>query len=276
MGGGAMGTGDHTRIAVLEEIAGHAGVLSRNRRQVCILGREPVTIRTVPFGLRPAAQRYRSIMIVTIDGPAGSGKSTAARGLAVRLGFQFLDTGAMYRVVALRCLELSVPWSNHSAAGDVAAQVDIAFKQCRVLADGVDVTDAIRTSEVTRGASVVAMNPEVRQAMVRVQRRLAEGGSIITEGRDQGTIVFPQAECKFFLTAEPATRALRRQRDLEGQGTYVPVEEMLSQIQERDQRDQTRNVAPLRAADDAVHVDTSGLSEGEVLDLLERLVREKM
>ena len=215
-------------------------------------------------------------MIVTIDGPAGSGKSTAARGLAVRLGFQFLDTGAMYRVVALRCLQLSLPWANTSAAGAVAAHLDIAFKQCRVYADGIDVTDELRTSEVTQGASVVAMNPEVRQAMVRAQRKLADGRSIITEGRDQGTVVFPEAECKFFLTADPATRALRRQRDLEEQGSYIPVEEMLSQIQERDRRDETRDVAPLRAAADAVPVDTSGLSEGEVLDLLERLVREKM
>ena len=215
-------------------------------------------------------------MIVTIDGPAGSGKSTAARGLAVRLGFQFLDTGAMYRVVALRCQQLSIPWSDQSAAGQLASHVEITFKGNRVYADGVDVTDAIRTSEVTRGASVVAMNPEVRQAMVRVQRKLAAARSIITEGRDQGTVVFPNAECKFFLTADPSARALRRQRDLEDQGTYIPVDEMLSQIQERDERDQTRSVAPLRAADDAVHVDTSGLSEGEVLDLLERLVREKM
>ena len=215
-------------------------------------------------------------MIVTIDGPAGSGKSTASRGLAVRLGFQFLDTGAMYRVVALRCLQLSVPWSDQSSAGQVAAHVEISFRDECVFADGVDVTDALRTAEVTEGASVVAVNPEVRNAMVRLQRRLAKRRNIVTEGRDQGTVVFPDAECKFFLTADPTQRALRRKRELETRGMYIEVDEMVARLRERDERDATRTVAPLRAADDAVIIDTTHLSEGEVIDRLEEIVRARM
>lgn len=213
-------------------------------------------------------------MIVTIDGPAGSGKSTAARGLASRLGFRFLDTGAMYRVVGLRCLATGAKLDDSSAAR-VAEAVDIRFQGDRVFADGQDVTDEIRTAPVTEAASVVAQNAAVREALNRQQRELAVGQNIVTEGRDQGTVVFPQAECKFYLFADARERADRRQREMESQGESVPLDVLTAQIKERDRRDEGRAVAPLKAAPDAIRIDTSNLSIEDVLDLMEQKVRER-
>jgi cytidylate kinase len=215
-------------------------------------------------------------MIVTIDGPAGTGKSTAARGLAERLGFQFLDTGAMYRVVAHACLASCVDISDQRAAAEIARRVEIEFHGGRILADGVDATDVIRSSEVTQAASVVASNPEVRDVLGALQRRLAAGADVVTEGRDQGTVVFPDARCKFYLTADPRERARRRQQELEQEGVAITFDDILSQIRERDDRDQSRSVAPLKRADDAIVVDTSAMSAEDVLDFLESKVRERL
>jgi cytidylate kinase len=215
-------------------------------------------------------------MIVTIDGPAGSGKSTAARGLAARLGFRFLDTGAMYRVVALKCLAAGVELNDKPAAARVAEGVEIRFDGDRVWADGVDVTAEIRTPRVTHAASIVAQNADVRQAMDRQQRRLAFGQDTVTEGRDQGTVVFPNADCKFFLVADTQERAARRQQEMQAQGRHVSLEELLAQIEERDRRDASRTVAPLIPAADAVQIDTSGTSIDDVLDLLETTVRDRL
>jgi CMP/dCMP kinase len=214
-------------------------------------------------------------MIVTIDGPAGSGKSTAARGLARRLGFDFLDTGAMYRVVAEECLRKGVA-PEDAAAGRIAAAVKIEFSAGRVLADGRDVTVAIRTPGVTRAASLVALNADVRRALAHQQRRHAEGRNIVSEGRDQGTDVFPDAECKFFVFARPEERARRRHREMSRQHAGVPLEDVLEQLRERDRRDETRNVAPLKPAGDAIRVDTTDLSAEQVLDRLEAEVRKRM
>ncbi len=214
-------------------------------------------------------------MIVTIDGPAGSGKSTAARGLADRLKFQFLDTGAMYRVVAWDALQSAVDLQDEQAVTRAAEQVEITFAHNRVFANGIDVTEAIRTVDVTQAASVVAMIHGVRREMEKQQRKAAVGANIVTEGRDQGTIVFPNAECKFYLTAEPTERATRRQHELAEQGSRVPLQEIVAQIYDRDERDQNRTVSPLRQADDAIRIDTSRLSRPEVLDELERIVKEK-
>lgn len=212
-------------------------------------------------------------MIVTIDGPAGSGKSTAARGLAARLGFQFLDTGAMYRVVGLRCLQQEIDPSDLESAAGIAQRVEISFSDDRVLADGIDVTEAIRSPQVTQAASIVAANPHVRAALVELQRKLATGRNIVCEGRDQGTVVFPDARCKFFLTADPPERARRRHSELAAQGIESSVEEILEQLRDRDRRDADRPVAPLKPADDAVRIDTSALTADAVIALLEQTVR---
>ncbi len=214
-------------------------------------------------------------MIVTIDGPAGSGKSTAARGVAALLGFDFLDTGAMYRAVALRCLQAGINLRDEQAAADVARSTEIVALGNRVLADGVDVTQAIRTAEVAQAASIVAINPEVRAALVKLQRKAAAGRNIVTEGRDQGTVVFPDAECKFYVTAAAEERARRRMLETSGQPGAPSYDETLNQIRERDSRDRSRDVAPLKQADDAVRVDTTGKSAEEVLALLAGLIRER-
>lgn len=212
-------------------------------------------------------------MIVTIDGPAGSGKSTAARRLAERLGFRFLDTGAMYRTVALACVRAGVDFGDHPAAVEVARRVRLTLREGHVLLDGQDVSEAIRTAEASVAASHVAVIAGVRDAMVELQRQAADGLDIVTEGRDQGTVVFPQAECKFFLTAAADERARRRQRELERKGTPHPFDEILAQILDRDLRDASREVAPLRAAEDAIHLDTSTLGPDEVVATMESTVR---
>ena len=211
-------------------------------------------------------------MIVTIDGPAGTGKSTAARRLAEQLGFQFLDTGAMYRVVALRCLEQTANPESDEASGALARSAEITFEDCRTFLDGRDVSQLIRETNVTQAASLVARNPSVRSAMVEQQRAFATGRDIVTEGRDQGTVVFPMAELKLYLTADPVERARRRFDELRAQGQSVTLEELLEQQGVRDQRDQTRDVAPLRAADDAVVIDTTALSIEQVLERMLDLV----
>jgi CMP/dCMP kinase len=214
-------------------------------------------------------------MIVTIDGPAGTGKSTAARGLAERLGFEYLDTGAMYRAVAALCLEADVD-PESDAAAEVARKSSITFHEGRTMSRDRDVTEFLRSPEVTRAASLVAQHREVRAAMVDQQRRLAAGRNIVCEGRDQGTVVFPQAECKFFLTAAAEERARRRQEELGLVGQHVKLEELIRQQQERDERDANRSVAPLKPAADAILIETTRLSAEDVQLTLERMVRARM
>jgi cytidylate kinase len=200
-------------------------------------------------------------MVVAIDGPAGAGKSTVARALADALGFTYLDSGAMYRAVALDVME------NDGAASERAGELELELGD-RVVANGRDVTEAIRTPEVAEAASKVATNPKVREAMVEKQRALLSRGNWVAEGRDIGTVVAPDAEVKVFLTASPEERARRRAEEL---GT--DVETVLRDQALRDAQDEEREHSPLVRAGDAVELDTSGLSVDEVVERIVDLVR---
>lgn len=215
-------------------------------------------------------------MIICIDGPAGAGKSSAARALARRLAFRFLDTGAMYRAVAHAALRRGLCWDEPEALARLARELKIDVGESQVLVDGEDVTGEIRTLAVTTVTHYAANNPAVREHLVELQRRAAAGGRVVTEGRDQGTVVFPNAECKIFLTASPAERAQRRLLDLRRRGETASYDQVLAEQTQRDQRDANRAVGPLRPAPDAIEVITDGLRPDEVVDRLEALVRARM
>jgi cytidylate kinase len=215
-------------------------------------------------------------MIVTIDGPAGAGKSTVARALARRLGYCYLDTGAMYRAVALAGLQAGVDWNRPEQLAELAATLDLRVSGERIYLRGEDVTDAVRTQEVTSVTRHAANHPQVRAHLVLLQRAVAAGQDMVTEGRDQGTVVFPRAECKIFLTASPEERARRRQHDLRQRGEPATLLEILAAQQRRDSEDAAREVGPLLRAEDAIEVPTDGLTQDQVVDRLEELVRRRM
>lgn len=204
-------------------------------------------------------------MIVTIDGPAGAGKSSIAHQVADRLGFEFLDTGAMYRAVTLGAIRAKIDLADAEALTEYAASVQLRWQEQRVYLNGEDVSDEIRTPTVTKSIRFLADIPSVRQQLSKQQRRIAEGRDIVTEGRDQGTDVFPDAECKIFLTASPEERARRRQQQLLDQGRHLSVEEILVAQNQRDLEDRMRDVGRLRAASDAIVLESDGLSSDEVL-----------
>ena len=213
-------------------------------------------------------------MIITIDGPAGAGKSTVARALAQRLGFRYLDTGAMYRAVALAGMRRGVDWDRPGQLAQLAQTLDIKLIGEKVLLDGEDVTEAVRSSAVTAVTRFAADNPQVRRHLVALQRAAAGNDDVVTEGRDQGTVAFPQAECKVFLTAGAEERARRRLRDLQSQGEAATLEEVLAAQQLRDRCDRTRGLGQLVAAADTRQVCTDGMTVEEVVDRLEALARE--
>lgn len=215
-------------------------------------------------------------MIVCIDGPAGAGKSTASRELARRLGFRFLDTGAMYRAVAFAAVRSNVNLEDPAELAEFAGNLDIRLVGDHVWLGNEDVTGLIRTTQITSLTHFAANNPAIRQQLVTLQRTAAGNNNIVTEGRDQGTVVFPDAECKIFLTASPEERAKRRVQDLAARGEEVAFEEVLAQQNLRDERDRSRSVGPLRAAADAMHVSTDGRTPDEVLQELEAIVRERL
>ncbi len=215
-------------------------------------------------------------MIVTIDGPAGAGKSHVSRALAERLGFRFLDTGATYRAVTLAALRQNIDLSDSDALARLSDKVVIEFREQTVLLNGDDVTIDIRSPEVASAIHNVADNPRVRQNLVELQRRIAAGNDIVTEGRDQGTVAFPNAECKFYLTASPEERARRRWLDLRARGDEIPLAEVLAQQTERDRRDASRPIGALRRAEDAIEISTDDLTPIEVVDQLEMLARQKL
>ncbi|MFT4556197.1 MAG: cytidylate kinase [Porticoccaceae bacterium] len=220
--------------------------------------------------------KKRNTMIITIDGPAGAGKSTAARMLADRLGFEFLDTGAMYRAVAWACVDRNIDLNDADAVSETAADISIQFEEDRIVCNGQDVTTEIRSTEASHAASIVAAVPAVRLEMVRLQRESAAGHNYVTEGRDQGSEVFPDSECKFYVTADPKERAERRLLELQSRGQSGSIEEVLSQIVDRDERDRAREIGPLVMADDAVEVDTTGKTIEQVVEFLEQTSRERM
>ena len=212
-------------------------------------------------------------MIVTIDGPAGAGKSSAARELARRLGFRFLDTGAMYRSVTLAALERGLDLADTQAMARLAGALNLVVGDDQVQMDGRDVTRAIRTVEVTNATRHAADNPGVRAKLGELQQLAARHGNVVTEGRDQGSVVFPNAECKIFLTASDEVRAKRRYHDLLERGEKISLDHVLTKQRIRDEQDRTRLVGALVKPKDAIEVNTDRLSPTEVVDRLEAIVR---
>lgn len=221
-----------------------------------------------------------SSLVIAIDGPAGTGKSSVSRGLARELGARYLDTGAMYRIVTLAMVRAGVDLSDpHAieAAADVPLSVSHDPAVERAYLDGEDVSEQIRGDEVTRAVSAVSAVPAVRARLVRRQRDLAEGpGAVVVEGRDIGTVVLPEADLKIFLTASAETRAMRRNDQNIAGGGPDDYEAVLADVRRRDHLDSTRAVSPLRAAEDAVVVDTSEMTQVEVVARLRELAAERM
>lgn len=213
---------------------------------------------------------YAAAMVIAIDGPAGAGKSSVARALAERLGFTYLDSGAMYRCVALAALERGVDLDDEVAVDEVARSLEIGLDGERVELDGRDASEGIREPRVTEASSRVSVHPTVREAMVARQRELIAAGSYVAEGRDIGTVVSPEAPLKVFLTASPEERARRRAAQTGEDPALV-----LAAQQERDSRDESREHSALRPASDALELDTTGLALDEVVDRVAALARER-
>jgi cytidylate kinase len=218
-------------------------------------------------------------LIIAIDGPAGAGKSTLAKRLAKDLGFTYLDTGAMYRALALKILQTGVDLADEAVLRALVADTDINLVEqagtLRVFLDGVEVSQSIRMPEVSQMASKASALKVVRQRMLELQRDVGQKGSVVAEGRDIGTVVFPKAEVKIFLDASVEERARRRFEELREVGGDVSLEETLREIKERDRRDSERNLAPLRKAIDAITIDNSSLSANEVAERALEQVRKK-
>lgn len=206
----------------------------------------------------------RSRPVIAIDGPAGAGKSTVALRVAQELGFLLVDTGALYRGVALLARERGIDWDDAERLGQLARELDLRLERSgdeapKLFVDGMDRSAAIRTPEMSMGASRVSKHPQVRDALRGLQRQFGADGGVVLEGRDIGTVIFPDAEAKIFLTASARTRAERRVRDLQARGMQADFDETLAEVEARDAQDANRAVAPLRPAEDSVVVDSTGL-----------------
>ncbi len=218
----------------------------------------------------------REKLVIAIDGPAGAGKSTVAKLVAAKLGFAYIDTGAMYRAIALKAIELGAI-GNAAAVEEIAGKISITFKSDgeinRVFADGQEITESIRTPEVSNQASYVAGLGGVRSAMLLQQRELGKAGCVVMDGRDVGTCIFPEAGLKIFLTASSAERARRRYIELVAKGQKVDLQELQKEIDARDKADSERAIAPLKKAADAIEIDSSKLSIYQTVDEITGLVR---
>lgn len=219
-------------------------------------------------------------LVVTIDGPAASGKSTTARTVAKRLGYKYLDTGAMYRAIGLKALKAGVDVNDEAGMAELARETEVDVKTLssgtRILLDGVDVTDELRSPEVSAAASAVAALGPVRERMVEIQRAVGAEGGIVAEGRDIGSVVFPDAEVKIYLDADLSTRAERRKRELNGKGTVVKLGKVERDIRSRDKSDSNRRHSPLVVPEGAAVVDTTHLTIEEQIEEVLRGVREIM
>jgi CMP/dCMP kinase len=218
-------------------------------------------------------------MIIAIDGPSGAGKSTLGRMIARELGYLYIDTGAMYRAVAFAAIESNVSLNDAAAVAQLAASVDIKLEgdpdSLRVSLGGRDISDQIRTEEVSHASSVISTIPEVRRTLVGRQRKMGAHGRVVLDGRDIGTVVFPNADIKFFLTARPAERAARRFKEERLRERDVTFEETLTDIATRDERDSTREDSPLAIAENAVVIDSTDLSVEEVAGRMLSVIRER-
>lgn len=223
------------------------------------------------------SNRKDNYLQIAIDGPAGAGKSTIARTIAEKLGFYYLDTGAMYRAVAFKALESGISLNDENAVTALARRLDIQLDHSdnkSVFCDGVDITAKIRDVEVNRAVSMVASYPGVRERLVELQRLEAKKGDVVMDGRDIGTHVLPEAKFKIFLTASADERARRRYLEMSKENKKVSFEEVLADMEKRDASDSQRKYAPLMAAQDAVMIDTTGLSLQEVVEKIIKLIRE--
>lgn len=211
-------------------------------------------------------------MIVTIDGPAGSGKSTAAKGLAKRLGFEYLDTGAMYRAIAYALIQADIPFSDEGRVVTFLSNCRLEMPPGKIIINGKDITDQIRTPSMSDASSRIAAEEHVRAILVAWQRQIAAGRQMVCEGRDQGSVVFVDSPCKFFLTASVEVRAKRRLAELAAKGMVSSLDQVMHDIEIRDHRDRSRKVGPLVQAVDAKVIDTDTLTPEAVLDRLEEEV----
>jgi cytidylate kinase len=226
-----------------------------------------------------ASDKIRPPLVITIDGPAGAGKTTVSRTLAERLGYRYVDTGALYRAVALAALRAGLQADDDAGLERLCRRLTLAFApasdgSARLLSDGSDVSDQLRSPEVTLMASAVSARPPVRRGLLRLQRELGRNGGAVFEGRDMGTVVFPGADVKFFLDASPRTRALRRFEEIHAK-TGQSLAEIEAAIRQRDANDRTRALAPLRPAQDAIPVDSTDLTVDQVVDQMLTHVRRK-